>query len=83
MNSPYAIILSAWKKGGRMDISDIKKMSLVERLRALELLWNSLSHDENELESPEWHKKALADRKKNLQSAKMIPLAKVKKELSR
>ena len=43
-----------------MDITSIKKMTLVERLQAMELLWDSLSQDENELESPDWHHKVLA-----------------------
>jgi len=71
------------KNGENMDIASIKKMTMVERLQAMELLWDSLSRDENELESPDWHHKVLADRKKNLSPEKMIPLSEVKKNLAR
>ena len=55
-----------------MDIASIKKMTLVERLLTMELLWDSLTHNENELESPDWHQKILSERKKNLNSKKAI-----------
>ncbi|HAE39669.1 MAG TPA: cysteine methyltransferase [Candidatus Riflebacteria bacterium] len=66
-----------------MDIASIKKMTLVERLQAMELLWDSLTHNENELESPDWHKKILSDRKKNLDPKKLVPLSEVKKNMTR
>ena len=66
-----------------MDIASIKKMTLVERLLTMELLWDSLTHNENELESPDWHQKILSERKKNLNSKKLVPLSEVKKNLSR
>lgn len=66
-----------------MDMASIKKMTLVERLQAMELLWESLSQNEHELESPEWHQKILAERKENIDSKKLIPLSEVKKNFSR
>lgn len=65
-----------------MNTADIKKMTLIERLQAMELLWDSLIHD-HELESPEWHKKVLQNRKKSLEPKKMVSLAEVKKTFSR
>ncbi len=85
----FAVILLVWydfdsgKSGVNMDITSIKKMTLVERLQAMELLWDSLSQDENELESPDWHHKVLADRRKTLAPEKMVPLSEVKKNLAR
>ncbi len=66
-----------------MDIASIKKMTLVERLQAMELLWDSLSRDEKELESPDWHNKILTDRRKTLIPEKMVPLSEVKKTMAR
>ncbi|HPT47015.1 MAG TPA: addiction module protein [Candidatus Rifleibacterium sp.] len=66
-----------------MDIASIKKMTLVERLLAMELLWDSLAHNENELASPDWHQKILSERKKSLNPKKLVPLSEVKKSLSR
>jgi putative addiction module component (TIGR02574 family) len=42
--------------------SDIKTMSLAERLRAMELLWQSISAEPEKLASPAWHGKVLASR---------------------
>ena len=38
-----------------MNIQEIKKMSKIERLQAMEALWDSLIDEEAEIESPEWH----------------------------
>ena len=38
-----------------MDVLEIKKMSRIERLQAIEALWDSLLNEEAEVESPEWH----------------------------
>lgn len=37
----------------------LKKMSRLEKLRAMEALWTDLSQDEAALESPAWHAEAL------------------------
>jgi hypothetical protein len=38
----------------------LKQMSRSEKLMALEALWEELSRDETELESPAWHQEELA-----------------------
>jgi putative addiction module component (TIGR02574 family) len=45
---------------------EIKNMSVIERLQAMEELWNSLCHEEIEIESPEWHKDILEARRKKI-----------------
>lgn len=64
-----------------MDINDIKKMSKAERLRAMEALWDSLLHENGEIETPEWHEKVLKERKKRIAngSAEFISLSDLKK----
>ena len=61
-------------------MSDIKKMSVIERLQAMEALWDSLTHDITEMESPEWHGKILDGRRKVIEngSAKIISLDELK-----
>ncbi|MBT6563666.1 MAG: addiction module protein [Candidatus Scalindua sp.] len=49
-----------------MTITEIKKMSIIERLQAMEELWDSLCHEENEIESPSWHKDILESRRKKI-----------------
>jgi putative addiction module component (TIGR02574 family) len=63
-----------------MTITEIKKMSIIERLQAMEELWDSLCHEENEIESPEWHKDILESRRKRIKEGKaeFISLADLK-----
>ncbi len=49
-----------------MTINGIKKMSIIERLQAMEELWDSLCHEENEIKSPEWHKDILESRREKI-----------------
>lgn len=49
---------------------DISELSSAERLEAMEALWDSLIHDENELNSPDWHGEILKQRKKDIDNGK-------------
>ena len=51
-----------------MGISEIKKMSVQERLTTMEHIWDSLCHEDTEPESPSWHGEVLAKRKKMMDS---------------
>ena len=51
-----------------MSITDIKEMSILERIHVMELLWDSLCDDEQQVESPEWHETVLNSRKQKLDS---------------
>lgn len=53
-----------------MTITEIKKMSTIERLRAMEGLWDALCRDEQGIESPAWHGDMLKDRKKKIETGK-------------
>ena len=46
-----------------MNLDDIKKMSRIERLQAMEALWDSILHENEEIETPEWHQEILDERK--------------------
>ena len=63
-----------------MDTIEIKKMSVVERLQAMEALWDSLLNEESEIESPEWHRDIIEERKRNIENgkAKFISLKELK-----
>ena len=45
-------------------------MSKLERLQTMEALWDSLIHETPEIESPEWHRDILADRKRKIEEGK-------------
>ena len=50
--------------------SEIKKMPVKDRIILMEKIWESLSYREEKIDSPEWHKKILAERKKMLHNRK-------------
>ena len=60
--------------------SQIERMSVTERLQAMDQLWDSLTRDSDEIPSPDWHQDVLADRKARAQSgeAKFLTLAELR-----
>ena len=54
-----------------MNTIGITKISTVERLQTMEAIWDSLIHENLEIESPEWHQDVLAARKKNIEEGKV------------
>lgn len=53
-----------------MNTQEIKKMSRIERLQAMEALWDSLIDEESEIETPEWHRDILEERKRKIEAGK-------------
>jgi hypothetical protein len=51
-----------------MNTLEIKKMSRIERLQAMETLWDSLLDEEAEIESPEWHRDILGERRRKIET---------------
>ncbi len=64
----------------KMNASDIEKMSRIERLAVIEALWSSLLIEESEIESPDWHRGVLEERRKKIEQgqAEFISLEKLK-----
>lgn len=63
-----------------MNTLEIKKMSRIERLQAMEALWDSLIDEESEIESPGWHRDILEERKRKIEAgeAEFISLEKLR-----
>jgi putative addiction module component (TIGR02574 family) len=63
-----------------MNRSEIKKMTVAERLQAMEAIWDSLLYDKEEIKTPEWHQEILEDRKEKIKNgtAKFISLSELK-----
>lgn len=61
----------------------LEKMTVAEKLRAMEMLWSDLTRDEGKFESPDWHGKVLRERVKQVRDGKesFIPWGKAKKQL--
>ncbi len=52
-----------------MNILEIEKMSTIERLQAMEALWDSFMDEESEIDSPEWHMAIIKDRKSKIKNS--------------
>ncbi len=51
-----------------MIIAEISKMSVLERLETMEVLWDSLTREPAGIISPKWHEEILSDRKEKIES---------------
>lgn len=61
----------------------LDKMTVAEKLRAMEMLWTDLSRNEAQIESPAWHGDVLRDREARIKSGeeKFIDWETAKKQL--
>ena len=68
-----------------MNITEISRMSKIERLQTMETIWDSLIHETPEIKSPEWHQDILADRKRKIEEgkAKFISVEEIKSKYGR
>jgi hypothetical protein len=66
-----------------IESSELERMSVIERLRAMDQLWDSLNRCGDEIPSPDWHQNVLADRKARAQrgEAKFLTLAELRSRL--
>ena len=66
-----------------MKASEINNMSIAERLQTMEAIWDSLLHEDTEVESPDWRNNVLNERRKAIEngSAKLISLNELKASL--
>ncbi len=66
-----------------IESAQIERMSIAERLQAIEQLWDSLDGVADEVPSPDWHRDVLADRKARAQSgeAKFLTLDQLRSRL--
>ena len=66
-----------------IELSQIERMSVTERLQVMDQLWDSLNRYCDEIPSPEWHQDVLADRKARAQrgEAKFLTLDQLRTRL--
>jgi len=62
---------------------EIRNLSREEKLRVVENIWEDLSREDEEVESPDWHQKALQETERRLNSGqeKIVDWQVAKKEL--
>lgn len=46
----------------------LKKMSVQDKISAMESIWEDLSRNAGDIASPEWHRDVLEEREKNLKA---------------
>ena len=63
-----------------MTHNDIEKLTVIEKLQAMETLWDALQHDGVEAESPAWHSEVLVARQQKIaeQQASFLDLDELK-----
>ena len=68
-----------------LEAIEINRMSLTERLQAMELLWDSLSPSAEQVESPAWHEAVLSDRLAKVEAGqgKFLTLSELKERLGK
>ena len=54
--------------------SDIRHMSVEQKLGAIEAIWDNLLHGDEALESPEWHGNALAETENRVQTGEVASI---------
>ena len=66
-----------------MSVTEIQKMSPVERLSTMEALWDAMCHEEKEPTSPDWHGDLLEVRRAKSASGegKFVSLDEAKKRI--
>lgn len=67
-----------------MTTLDIKGMSKAEKIATMEALWDSLIHEDSEIESPEWHEDILVARQQKISEGKAeyLTIDELKKNIS-
>lgn len=65
--------------------SEVKNLSVEEKLLLMEALWNDLSEKVESMEIPERHKEILVERENNIQAgeAKFVDWEKAKKQINK
>lgn len=66
-----------------MTTAEIKQMPIRERIILMEEIWETLNENDTSLESPEWHRDVLEERRQRLETgeAKLITLDELKKRV--
>jgi hypothetical protein len=68
-----------------MGMVDAKNMTPSQRVLAMEALWESMCKEGNEVESPDWHKDILDERRSRIAAGKtgFVTLKQLREQLGR
>jgi len=64
---------------------NFEQMTIIDKLRIMELLWDDLCRTESEIPSPQWHKQILMEREKLIREGEdeFVDWDQAKKEIRR
>jgi putative addiction module component (TIGR02574 family) len=64
---------------------EVERMSVAERLQAMELLWRSMTREPDKVKSPAWHGEILAQRLAKVEAGKgqFLTLPQLKQRLAK
>lgn len=67
-----------------MQITEVKNLPIEKRMLLMEQIWDTLCHEEEEIESPSWHEDILNERMQLVKSgkAKFLSIQELKDKLS-
>ena len=54
-----------------MSLAEIMQMTVAERMELMEMIWESLRLDEEELPVPDWHREILSERLKRMEEGEV------------
>jgi putative addiction module component (TIGR02574 family) len=68
-----------------IEAAQIERLSLSQKLEAMELIWKSLASDAEQVASPRWHKTVLESRLAKVEAGKgkFLTIAQLKKRLAK
>jgi len=68
-----------------IQVADIERMSLEERLQTMELLWSSIARTPEAVDSPDWHEEVLTGRLAKMErgEGEFLTLAQLKDRLQK
>ena len=80
-----SVAIPSWK-GAIMDLAlPLNEMTVAEKLRAIEILWDDLSRNPEDIPTPAWHEEVLAARQKLIDEgqAKFIPFEEFRERIEK
>ena len=57
-----------------MNIDELKKMSTIERLQAMEALWDLMLYENKKIDTPKWHEDILGERKRIIHNYRALDI---------
>jgi hypothetical protein len=83
LSSDSNVLRKGWERGAMQATLPLEKMTVSEKLRALEDIWDDLCYAQDSIPSPEWHADVLHEREQKIKegTAKFLDLAEANRKV--